>query len=429
VPTVTAGQREAHLVPPGVRPVEPSGDLTLCAALALTLTRSPALIGVAWSVREAEAWRLQAGLLPNPEMEVELENFAGSGEFQDSEALETTFWFAQLIETAGKREKRVVLAGWDAKLAGWDYEALRLELFAATTRRFVRVLVAQRRLVLAREAVTLAERTLDHVTKRVAAGKSAPAAKAMATAEAASMRVGVIQAASELEAARHSLASMWDGARARYRRVVGSLERMCPLPSKAALLACLPQSPRLARWDAEIRRRRAKLELERARAVPDLDLVLGYRQFSDNDDDDRAMVAGVAVALPVFNRNQGEIRRARLALLRARAERSAVEANMYGELSEAFQALVAGHRGALLVRDEVLPAARTAFRAGEVSFRQGKIGYNDLLEIQRKLIGARREYVDALAAYHKAVADVEVLISRPLASPVAPTPKKGGSSP
>ena len=49
------------------RPVaEPQGPLTLRGAVALALRGSPELAGFAWTVRQAEAEKVQAGLLPNP---------------------------------------------------------------------------------------------------------------------------------------------------------------------------------------------------------------------------------------------------------------------------------------------------------------------------------------------------------------------------
>lgn len=49
---------------------EPTGTLTLRQAMAATLLGNPELRATAWAVRAREAERLQARLLPNPELEV-----------------------------------------------------------------------------------------------------------------------------------------------------------------------------------------------------------------------------------------------------------------------------------------------------------------------------------------------------------------------
>jgi cobalt-zinc-cadmium efflux system outer membrane protein len=52
---------------------EPNGAITLRQALALALMHNPELRAFSWEVRASEARTLQASLLPNPEIEVEVE--------------------------------------------------------------------------------------------------------------------------------------------------------------------------------------------------------------------------------------------------------------------------------------------------------------------------------------------------------------------
>ena len=62
---------------------EPIGVVTLAQAQALALLQNPLLAAFGWEVRAREAQILQAGLLPNPEVDVEVENFAGSGALRE----------------------------------------------------------------------------------------------------------------------------------------------------------------------------------------------------------------------------------------------------------------------------------------------------------------------------------------------------------
>ena len=66
--------------PPITAPPEtPTDVLTLRQALALALVQNPELRAFSWEVRAAEARTLQAGLRPNPELGLEVENVAGTG--------------------------------------------------------------------------------------------------------------------------------------------------------------------------------------------------------------------------------------------------------------------------------------------------------------------------------------------------------------
>src|SRR5437899_891026 len=76
---------------PGTSPYqEPTAVLTLPQALALALLQNPELRAFAWEVRVAEARTLQAGLRPNPELGLDIENVAGTGAFQGGRSAETT---------------------------------------------------------------------------------------------------------------------------------------------------------------------------------------------------------------------------------------------------------------------------------------------------------------------------------------------------
>jgi len=70
---------------------EPQGALSLEEVLRAALLQNPELSATAFKVRTAEARTLQAGLLPNPELELEFENFGGTEEVRGVDASESTF--------------------------------------------------------------------------------------------------------------------------------------------------------------------------------------------------------------------------------------------------------------------------------------------------------------------------------------------------
>ncbi|MGH8598284.1 MAG: TolC family protein, partial [Gammaproteobacteria bacterium] len=77
-------------------------------------------------IRAADGRLVQAGLRPNPEASIELENFAGSGTRRGFNSEEATLQVSQLVELGGKRAKRLQLAGAERDLSVWDKEAKRL---------------------------------------------------------------------------------------------------------------------------------------------------------------------------------------------------------------------------------------------------------------------------------------------------------------
>ena len=90
---------------------EPHGALSLEEVLRAALLQNPDLSSTAFEVRAAEARTLQAGLFLNPEIELELEDFGGTGEVRGVQTSESTLQLSQLIELGGKRTKRLRAAG------------------------------------------------------------------------------------------------------------------------------------------------------------------------------------------------------------------------------------------------------------------------------------------------------------------------------
>jgi cobalt-zinc-cadmium efflux system outer membrane protein len=397
----------------------PTGTLTLRDALAATLLGSPDLAATAYEVRAREAETLQAGLLPNPEIELELEEFGGSGDLSGFDSASIQLKLSQLIELGGKRIKRQRVAGYMAQSAGWDYEIRRIDVLSAAAADYVAVLAAQRRLMIARDAAELAQRVYDAVGVRVDAGKVPPVERTKAGVEWAQAQVGLQNAERTVNAARIRLASNWGSIEPQFDELAGDLDHAEPPPSLEALLARIEQNPDLARWTAEAALRKAEVELQLAGRIPNLKVAGGVRYF--NETDDTAFLLSLSMPLPIFDQNQGGIEAARLRAIRQDLLEDANRVQIRTAVAETHQAIDSAHFAVQMTRDQVLPGAEEAFAAAEEAFRQGKIGALDLFDAQRTLFEARRQLVDALISYQLSVIAGERLIGAPLHGDVQTT--------
>jgi cobalt-zinc-cadmium efflux system outer membrane protein len=397
----------------------PTGLLTLRQVLALTLLQNPELAVFAWETRASEARILQAGVLPNPELSVTVENVAGSGAFKGVRGAETTLRLSQVLELGGKRLKRIRVAALERDRAAWDYEAKRLDVLTQVTLAFVDALGAQARLGLQEELVHLAEDVLRTVGERVKAGKVSPVEETRASVALSTSRLARERVRHELEAARKRLATLWGNPMPTFAAVTGNLETMTAIPTIGQVAERLGQQPETARWVTEIAQRQATVALETARQVPDLTVSGGLRYMSDTGD--QALVAEVSVPLPVFNRNQGSVLEAHYRLARAQEESRAAALRAHMALATAYAALSTAFHEATQLQTDILPGAQRAFAAVNEGYRQGKFALVDVLDAQRTLFEARGQYLEALVAYHRAVAEVERFIGEALdAVPPAP---------
>lgn len=390
----------------------PTGELTLRQAFSLALLHNPDLAAFSWEVQAKEAEALQAGLLPNPELAIDLENFAGSGEFSGTDAAETTVTLSQLVELGGKRAKRREAAALVANLAGWDYETKRIEVLTDTANAFIVVLASQERLAQSTELAAVAERFFQTVKARVEAGKVSPVEQSRAQVALASARLENERSARSLAAARKSLAALWGEADSTFTRAVGALDVIETVPSLVQLAGQIERNPDVARWTAEERQRRAGLKLARADALPDLTVGLGVR--NDQGSGDNALVAGISIPLPVFDRNQGGVAAARAALNKSRLEQQAVRSKTLASLAERYRDLTSAYAESMTLKEQILPAAASAFEAATLGYQAGKFGFLEVLDAQRSLFEVWGQYLEALTSYHQARAEVERLIGAPL---------------
>jgi len=388
---------------------EPTGEMTLRQALALALVHNPELTAHSFELRAHEARVLQAGVLPNPEISVEVENFGGSGEFSGTDVAETTVSLSQLVELGGKRARRRRVAELERDLAGWDYETARIDVLTRVAEAFVNVLAAQERVTLAAELVRAGEAALAVVERQVEAGAVSTMERGRAQVAIASSLVDLERQRRALSAARDELSLTWGRPEAPFSNVLGALAADLERPpSVSELIERVDANPDLARWATELSARRATVELEQSRRIPDVTLGGGPRWH--NVTDDNAFVFQVAMPLPLFDRNQGAAEAARHDLGRAEQQRQAAELRVHVSLTSAHGDLVAAYADVTSLRDDVLPIAERAYEDAASAYRRGVFRHLELLDAQRTLFALRRDYIESLARYRASLTRVERLV-------------------
>lgn len=402
--------RRANVTQSG--PPTPTGPLSLREAMALAVAHSPRLEAYALDVRVAEARALQAGLWSNPELEAEIEGFAGSGELREMNAAETTVGLAQTFPLGGDIRRRKELAGLQTRLADWDYESARLEVLLGVTREFVAVLAAERQSALAQQALELTRATARVTERRVKAGDVSPVEQTRAEVPVVLAEVEVRRAERGRDAAYRRLALNWGSPRADSVEVQGDLSEIQPLPDVDALVALINENPLVARWATEVSTRIAERRLAQAEAVPDLTGLVGVKHAGESGD--VGLVVGISLPLPVFDRRQGDVLAARLGERSAGNRKREAELRIERILSAAYADLAAAHDQAVAIRERGLPAARRALEATRRAFEEGELPLLDVIDAQRTLFELERQYLSALVAYHDAAATIESLIGQRL---------------
>lgn len=387
-------------------PPNPTEALTLGTALSQTLLRSPQLAQYSFEFRSADALVLQAGYRPNPEIFLGTED-VGRTNARGGQTAQTTLTFSQVVELGGKRAGRIGLARATAELVGWDYEAKRLDILAQAANRFVDVIAAQNKRVLAAEMRLVEQQFFSVVRDRATAGDIPTLEIQRAQVTLSDSQIALQQADRNLLEARVRLAAVWGSREQCFRQALGNLDTgLRQPPDLDGLLRAVEHNPDLARWAAEIARRQAQFNVERSKNTPDITLQAGPRAYSRGGS---SFVGGIGITLPTFGLNGGSLLSAQAQLDKGRLEQETAEVQVVAALREAHARLSTAYSNAQILEHDVLPAAGTAFDGVSTGYRMGKFGLLDVLTARRSLFDARSRLVDAQADYQQALTDIQRL--------------------
>jgi cobalt-zinc-cadmium efflux system outer membrane protein len=381
--------------------VELPEPLRLDQAIRYAIEHNPTLAAARREVSATEGQVLQGSLRPNPEFNYQADDVSRVGRTSTAEV-------GVPFETGGKREARVRSAGLGREVALADLGSAELRLRSAVIAAFFDVLAAQELRATAEESVRLAQRATDIAAKRVAAGKISPVEETRARVAEAGARVTLNQSESELRNSRRRLASLWGNTAPSFTEASGDVEQLPVVPTADLIVGRLENAPQLRRAQRELERRKALVTLEQARSVPDFTVSLGVKRNLELPGE-QALVA-LKVPLPIFNRNQGNLQEALRREDKAAEELQATQTALSATALQALENVNARRRDADLLRQEVLPGARSTYEAATIGFENGKFSFLEVLDAQRTLIAAKSQYLIALANFHRAQAELESLI-------------------
>ena len=371
--------------------------LTRDHALSLALADDPNIAAADASTRAADAGVRQAGRWNNPTLDIQRENFEGSGLYTGSDRAETTYSLSQPFELGGDRGARRRIAQRDRDVARIGAALQRLDVAEEVEHAFIEAQAAEAALAVAEARLGVARELADAVDRRVRAARDPFMAGSRAQARLAEADIEVEAARRAAISARQRLASYWLGEND-FRVELASFERVAAAtPTGAASLD-------LALANAEAERADALVGLERARGIPDVDLQLGYRDFEETQES--ALVVGFSVPLQIWDRNRDNVARARADRDRAAHQRDARARAIAREVALLTSEIETTRLEVLGLDTRVIPSSEEALRFARDGYVRGAFSYIDVLDAQRALSDAQLRRIVALRSYHRAQASL-----------------------
>lgn len=386
--------------------------LTLAEAIDNALARNPELRASALRIERAQAEMEQARLRPVPELALELENFAVSGDTRGTDALESTLSFTQVLELGGKRFARIEVGDAANDLAAIEQRARELDVLAEVTRRYLAAAAATEQLTLAQETERLAQETLSAVSRRVAAARSPLADESRARIAAMRAGLDLQQATSAWRIRRYALAASWGESEPQFNTLSADLFTFESDPGFRPLMARLERNPAFLRFASEIRLRDAQLRLAHAQNRPDLELTLGLRQLQESGD--TALVAGIAMPLNLPKRSAAALRLARVDLAQAQAEQDAAAVLARNTLFGLYEEMSSARRRAEALRADALPLALTALEQTQAGYDRGRFAFPELAAARQELLTLQSAAIESATTYHELRTEIQRLTGEPL---------------
>jgi outer membrane protein, heavy metal efflux system len=372
--------------------------VTLEQVVKIASEANPTLRQAETEIRAAQARRQQSGLYPNPTVAYTGDEIRGGSVGGGKQG----FFVQQTVVTGGKLGLSREVFGKDVKLAEIEAEEQKMRVQSAVKMAFLRVLAAQELLYARRDMATIAQDATETQRRLMNTGQADETEVLEAEVEAQRMRMSARMQENTLREEWRSLTAVIGRPDLPLTTVAGDLEKGWPqLNEEEAVEAIAKGSPAVR--IAETAETRAQSVLGRAKreAIPDVQIrggmefnneLLGSAPFAKGWEG----IAEVAVQIPLFNRNQGNVAAARADIDRAGQEKRRIALTLRERAASAVDQYANARLMAVEYRDEMLPRAKKAYGLMVERYGQMLASYPRVLDAQRKLYELQVEYISAL---------------------------------
>ena len=391
--------------------------LSLNEALALFIKQNLDVLIAKFCIEYSRGQEITAALFPNPVATIgTLSSFTQGRTASNSAALFGQV--QQLFELAGKRGYRIESAAYGSQSAEAAFEDAVRQLGFTVKDTYYRIQLAQRRLTLAEENRDRFGRILDINTIRFKKGYIAEVDLIRIRLQMVDFQSQVIQSLQEAEVARGDLRQLLRLSPKTVLELTTELDfrRIDPDIGKLRTLA-LDLRPDIKARRFTHSQRESDLKLAKAYRVPDVTIGAGYTvQGAQGPDNPQQWALNLGLPLPLFNRNQGGIRQAEVAVQTAEADLNKTLNLVENEVEVAYRNLMQSRRLVEAYVGGVLDDARATFTIVERAYERGGATILDLLDAARTSRTIQQNYIEALFNYQRNVLQLESAVGQEIAS-------------
>jgi len=315
------------------------------------------------------------------------------------------------IDYSGKRRARVSVAEREKEVLEAQYQdAVRVAIDDLAI-VFVDVLAQRAAAHSAEQGLGLIDQLLAEARKKAAEGKGDEALVDDLLIERELALMSVDDERARYSRAKRSLGVLLDLSPEETEALEarGALDDLGPeLPPIQTLIAlALGRRPDLKANRLGLQLAQAQLSLQRANRFSDAYFLYApftQRDNSKNDNGERSITtwgAGVFVSIPLFNRNQGNVRRAQLNIAQSGDEIAVIEAQVIADVRQAAEDYQNTREDAMRLKQVILPAVRRKRDRAREKMESGEAGADQFLAVQRDSTTLVTYYRENLARHRR----------------------------
>lgn len=395
----------------------PPTPVTMDQAVSEAVARNLDLLAERYNVTVADARIITARLRPNPVVSLGLDyqDVLGTGFTLQNGAgpPEGNARVDFLLERGNKRQLRTEVAQQARSVVEYQLLNTTRQLVLDVQSAFIDVLLAKENLALAQSNLKAFDEIVNINSARVRAGDLAPVELMRTRVADLQFRNGVRQAEARLRLASNRLQSlMGREIFAPDFDVTGSLRRDIVVDTPQQLeRQALVERPDLIALRRDEARTLADIRLQLANGKVDYSVGTQYHRQYDIAHGN-SMGFFFSAPLPVFNRNQGEILRARREQEQAAVRIRAGQAQIRAEVHNAWLAYDTAHGLLQTIEGTMLREARDVRDTMEYSYRKGEASFLELLDAERAFNDTMQSYNEARAEYSRSLYTIDAAIGK-----------------
>jgi outer membrane protein, heavy metal efflux system len=369
----------------------------------LALQSNPTLAQAFQGVEAERGAYEQAGLYPNPQV-----GYLNNSSSPSSTVQSNGLFLSQEFVTANKLKLARVWEGHELNRVGWEAAAQRQRVLNDLKIRYYEVLGAQEAVFTIRSLEKVAERGLTTAETLFENKQGARTDILQASIQLETIRVAQEDALYRHYAAWQQLANIVGDASLQPSLLEGTLDGEVPdLDFDRSLEQLLANSPQITSSQAALDHARAECQLARAQAIPNVTLQTVIER--DNASKSTQASTLVALPLPLFNRNQGNVYRAMAGIRGAEAEIARVRLVLRDLLSESFRRYRVSRLQVERFRDRILPAAEESMELAALGYEAGDRSFIEVLTARQTYFQTKLALVESQTELRKTLAEIEGL--------------------